>query len=104
MAKTTNSGGGRSPVNVGMRGGAAASGVRPAHVAQMGNAVGNHVMGKGNTGYTGEPARAAMPHSVPLGNERTMTVGVGAGRTCMPCGSQSGVSPTRPLPPGPKTF
>jgi hypothetical protein len=81
---TSHAGGGKTPVRQSTRVGAAAQGVSPKYVSQIGTAVDPKAV---------EPRRAPMPAggAVPLGNAKALDVGrggVGTGRTIHRSGSQ----------------
>src|SRR5262249_36554579 len=95
---TRGSGGGgygsRPHVEKSVRTGSGSASTRPAGVAQIGNAWGNHATHKGRTDYTGErlhnPERNFQP--VKFGNEVALNVGkggCGTGRTIYKTGTQS---------------
>jgi hypothetical protein len=96
MISMKGSGGGgygsRPHVEKSVRTGTGSRGTRPAGVAQIGNAWGNHATHEGRTDYTGERLhndRNFQP--VPFGNEVALNVkggGPGKGRTVMPAGGQ----------------
>jgi hypothetical protein len=104
MAKSRSGGGStsRNVKQVGVRNGASARGITPAHATQIGPALGNRAMEK-QTNYRGEPKFTAAPKSVPLGNEVAKNVGgggPGTGRTVMRSGSQQGLTPAKPMAAG----
>src|SRR6516225_12422680 len=109
MAMKGSGGGGygsRQHVEKSVRTGTGSRGTRPAGVAQIGNAWGNHATHEGRTDYTGERLhndRNFQP--VPFGNEVALNVGpggCGTGRTLYgQAGSQGthgGVNPGNPRP------
>jgi hypothetical protein len=80
-------------VNVGVRKGAPATGVRPAAVSQWGSSIGNKITDGGKTAYRGEKYATATPAggNVPLGNQVALNVGGGGpgkGREVMRSGAQ----------------
>ena len=102
-----NAGGGiasNKNVNVGVRKGASATGVRPGAVAQFGSALGDHSTDSPKTlRGAAEKYKTATPISVPLGNEVATNVGkggAGTGRTIYKTGSQAGM-PSTPRAIGP---
>lgn len=101
MAKT-HSGGGRTAVSQGVRGGVAAKGVNPGHVAALGAHRGNHATEGGDLPVRHEPKHTAAPYSTQLGNERTQgTAGAGVGRVIHRSGSQQTHGPADPGEPQP---
>jgi hypothetical protein len=94
MRRGGNAGGGiasNKNVNVGVRKGGPATGVRPGAVSQWGSAIGNKATDAGKLTYRGEKYATATPISVPLGNEVALNVkggGPGAGREVTRSGSQ----------------
>src|SRR5262245_25720570 len=95
---TRGSGGGgygsRPHVEKFVRTGSGSASTRPAGVAQIGNAWGNHATHKGRTDYTGERLhnRDGNVQPVKFGNEVALNVGrggPGAGRQVHASGSQS---------------
>ncbi len=92
--------GSRVVKEVPVRTGKSATGVRPAAISQIGSSIGNKVTEEvgGKIPYRGEDWTDKKPLSVPMGNTVALNVGKGGpgtGRTIMPCGSQTGVSPVR---------
>jgi hypothetical protein len=85
-----------------VRTGSGSHSARPAGVAQLGNAWGDHSTSSGkSTGYRGEPLHSPERNfnPVPFGNEVALNVkggGPGAGRTLYHCGSQSTHGATAP--------
>jgi hypothetical protein len=72
--------------------------VNPRGVSQIGQSMGNHAMNDAGKVLRGqpEPVRAGAMGgmgSVPLGNQTSLN----PTRTVMPCGSQSGLSPAKPM-------
>ena len=92
-------------VSVGVRTGAAATGVRPAAVAQYGSSVGNKATGQ--LALQGIEARSIRPPHrslFPLGNEVARNVGGGGpgkGREVMRSGAQGVHGPVNPGAPNP---
>jgi hypothetical protein len=96
MARQTGSGGGgygsKQHTEHSVRTGTGPRSARPAGVAQIGTAIGDHITNKSDTGYRGEKLhndRTFQP--VPYGNEVALNVGkggCGTGRTIYKTGSQ----------------
>jgi hypothetical protein len=108
MAKRSNAGGGYGSsvvVQPPVKTGSGSRSARPAGVAQIGNAWGDHVTNQGKTNYSGERLhndRSFQP--VKFGNEVALNVGGGGpgkGRTVMPSGQQATHGPVAPGSPRP---
>ena len=75
--------------------------VNPGGVGQIGTSVGNHATGVARPmTKAAEPLFEGKGYSPPRGPTNMLAQGPGAGRTVMPCGSQSSLKPATQMPKG----